>query len=119
MTGPRLETLKKRPDFLYAASQGIKYVSPALVVQAVKQRGACDQSPVRVGFTATKKLGNAVVRNRIKRRMRAVADEILVHHARPGVDYVLIGRKICVQYPYDALCRDLEKAVIYLNKKIT
>ncbi|SEL89768.1 ribonuclease P protein component [Roseovarius azorensis] len=67
---------------------------------------------IRVGFTCSKKVGNAVTRNRAKRRLRAVAREVLPGLAQPGWDYVLIGRagETAVQ-PYDALRRDLAQAL--------
>lgn len=116
----RIVTLKTRPDYVYAATNGHKYVCHAMVVQAVHRRDAAisDTGEVRVGFTATKKLGHAVIRNRVKRRLRAAADQVLPRCGVPGVDYVLIGRRFCVQSPFDALCKDLEKAVMYLNHKL-
>lgn len=88
--------LKKRRDFL-AAARARKWSTPGFVLQARRRRPeeleAEDQPPSpRVGFTASKKVGNAVARNRAKRRLRALADEILARHGRPGWDYVLIAR---------------------------
>ena len=92
-TGPSavcvsLETLKKRPDFL-AAARGRRQVTPGFVLQA---RDREEPGPARVGFTCSKKVGNAVARNRAKRRLREIARLVLPTHARPGWDYVLIGR---------------------------
>ncbi len=83
-----VETLKKRPDFL-AAARGRREVTPGFVLQA-RNRG--EDGPARVGFTCSKKVGNAVARNRAKRRLREIARLVLPSHARPGWDYVLIGR---------------------------
>lgn len=66
---------------------------------------------MRVGFTVSKKVGNAVVRNRARRRLRAVAAELLAEHARPGNDYVLIGRAGTPERPFAALRGDLLKAL--------
>lgn len=63
---------------------------------------------LRVGFTVSRKVGNAVIRNRVRRRLRAVAAEMLPDHAEPGHDYVLIGRAGALKRPYDALRGDLE-----------
>lgn len=62
---------------------------------------------MRVGFTASKKVGNAVRRNRAKRRLRAIADEVLTERAEPGHDYVLIARAATVERDYGALIDDL------------
>jgi ribonuclease P protein component len=62
--------------------------------------------PVRVGFTASRKVGNAVKRNRARRRLRAVAAEVL-EHAEPGMDFVLIARPATVDREYQALVGDL------------
>ncbi len=71
--------------------------------------------PPRVGFTVTKKVGTAVVRNRIKRRLRALAADILAEQGRRGHDYVLIGRRPAEQCPYDRLRRDLVSALARLH----
>ena len=92
-TGPSavsvsVETLKKRPDFL-AAAHARRQVTPGFVLQA-RNRG--EDGPARIGFTCSKKVGNAVARNRAKRRLREIARLVLPTHAKPGWDYVLIGR---------------------------
>lgn len=65
----------------------------------------------RFGFTVTKKLGGAVVRNRIRRRLKAAILELVDGHARPGFDYVLIARKAALDRPFAALKKDLEDAL--------
>ena len=82
-----LETLSKRSDFV-AASKAEKYVGKSIIVQA---RPNALQN-IRVGYTASKRVGNAVKRNRAKRRMRAAVSETLAFYGTPGTDYVLIGR---------------------------
>lgn len=104
---PDLVRLKTRAEFLRAA-RGRRCAMPGLVLQcrAVDGNGA-----VRVGFTATKKLGGAVTRNRVKRRLRAAAAALLPEAGRPGHAYVLIGRAATATRPYRALLNDLRTAL--------
>lgn len=71
-----------------------------------------DAGPTRVGFTCSKKVGNAVARNRAKRRLREVARRVLPEKGRPGWDYVLIGRaEVTASHDFEQMCRDLEWAL--------
>ncbi len=104
----RLDVLKKRADFLRAA-RARRFVTPAFILQA-RERG--DDAPLRVGFTCSKKVGNAVMRNRAKRRLREIARLTLPAHGCPGWDYVLIGRHgATVSQSFESMARDLEKAL--------
>ncbi|WP_058238321.1 ribonuclease P protein component [Shimia marina] len=89
-----LHVLKKRSAFL-AAARARKQGTKAMMIQARKRRDDEDVDPsvIRMGFTCSKKVGNAVARNRAKRRMREVARAVLPSCGKPGWDYVLIGRK--------------------------
>ncbi|MFY0616743.1 ribonuclease P protein component [Shimia sp.] len=89
-----LDVLKKRSDFL-AAARARKQGTKAMMVQARKRRDddTVAADAIRVGYTCSKKVGNAVARNRAKRRMREVARAVLPTFGKPGWDYVLIGRK--------------------------
>ena len=82
-----LETLSKRVDFI-AASKSEKFVGKSIIVQARPN----SLETIRVGYTASKKVGNAVTRNRAKRRMRAAAAETVAQYGTSSTDYVLIGR---------------------------
>jgi len=102
-----VERLKKRADFLRVAGVRRKWATPGLVLQAARDPSCADAGRLRVGFTATKKTGNAVCRNRIKRRLRAIADDLLPLYAQRGWDYVLIGRRSTINRDFDALRQDL------------
>ncbi|WP_426957853.1 ribonuclease P protein component [Muricoccus radiodurans] len=104
MTIPRM---KKRRDFLRASSRGKRAARPGLVLQAVAETGG----PLRVGFTVTKKVGNSVVRNRTKRRLREAARAVLGESPPPGWDVVLIGRDDTRARPFDQLKGDLRGAL--------
>ena len=99
--------LTRRSEFLRAAARGRKAARPGLVLQALAQPGA----PLRVGFTATKKLGGAVVRNRCKRRLRAAMQSAVGEHPIVGFDLVLIARDATATRPWDQLLGDLRGAL--------
>ncbi len=96
---------------------------PGLILQARQRAYAegahleADATACRIGFTATKKLGNAVVRNRTKRRLRAAADSLLPQYGQPGYDYVLVGRMTTQARKFDALCDDLQKALVRVHQE--
>ena len=91
---------------------------PGLVLQAASiPPGSSDVEAVRVGFTASRKVGNAVLRNRAKRRLRAAAAEVLARDGRKGTDYVLIARAGTGERPYAELVGDLEAALRQINRR--
>jgi ribonuclease P protein component len=98
-----LPRLKRRREFLRVAGKGQRAARPGLVLQAL----ATADAPLRVGFTATKKIGNAVVRNRTKRRLRAAVREVLGTDPPPGWDLVLIGRDGTARRDWKTLLGDL------------
>jgi len=106
-----LLTLKTRPDFLRAARARRAQV-PGFLLQARRRGEDEPRHVVRVGFTCSRKLGNAVVRNRAKRRLREIAHIVLPTHGRPGWDYVLVGRPgETAARPFDMLLSDLRTAL--------
>lgn len=111
--GACFQIMKTRPQFL-AAARGRRQGTSSMLVQA---RNRKDDGPeVHVGFTCSKKVGNAVMRNRAKRRLREVARMVLPDVAKPGWDYVLIGKHgATVDVPFDQLLRDLRYALRKLH----
>ncbi|MEQ8283516.1 MAG: ribonuclease P protein component [Parvibaculum sp.] len=103
----QIDKLRKRRDFL-AAAHGRKRAERGLVLQALDRH---DSGAPRAGFTVTRKVGNAVTRNRAKRRLRAAAAEILPLAAKPGYDYVLIGRHSTPTRRWAELLADLTAAL--------
>jgi len=102
--------IKNRADFL-KASRARRIAMPGFVLQA-RKRNDPETQGVRVGFTCSKKVGNAVARNRAKRRLREIARELLPTLGKQGFDYVLIGRRLeTAARPYHILLADLEKAL--------
>ncbi|MBP0463680.1 ribonuclease P protein component [Roseomonas sp. PWR1] len=99
--------IRKRRDFLRAASRGKRAARPGLVLQAVPG----DPAQLRLGFTVTKKVGNAVVRNRARRRLKEAARLALREAAPPGWDLVLIGRDATPKRPFALLVDDLRGAL--------
>jgi ribonuclease P protein component len=107
-SGNPLETLRKRADFL-AAARAKRHGTTGVHLQA-RPRG--DDDPARVGFTCSKKVGNAVARNRAKRRLREIARLILPHEGRAGWDYVLVGRaNITANRDFNDLGADFQYAL--------
>lgn len=102
--------LKVRKQFLAVAGGGRKAIASTLVVQGALVRSP-EEGGVKVGFTVTKKTGNSVVRNRIRRRLRAAVAEEIAKSGTPGWDYVVIGRNTALDAPYEILQRDLRYAL--------
>ncbi|PWK55883.1 ribonuclease P protein component [Roseicyclus mahoneyensis] len=113
----KLSVLKQRADFLRAA-RARRQPMPGFLVQA-RLRGPDEpaETPIRIGYTCSKKVGNAVARNRAKRRLREIARAILPVDGRAGWDYVLVGRADATAgLPFDQLKTDLATALRMLHK---
>jgi len=109
-----IETLKNRPDFLRTAQARRQGTGGFLLQGRARDDGA---AVVRVGFTASKKIGNAVARNRAKRRLRAVVRTVLAGAARPGWDYVLVAKpQATIARDYTDLLADLQSALRSVHK---
>lgn len=133
---PDIRRLKTRRDFLRVAAARCKRVRPGLVLQAARQT-RLSQSPtssgdgtpptgdparngkssIGVGFTASRKVGKAVERNRARRRLKAVAEEVIPALGQAGTDYVLIARKDTLTRAYGDLVGDLREALGQLSYK--
>jgi ribonuclease P protein component len=105
-----LARLKRRAEFLRVAGSRQKSVTPSLVLQAAPSPDPATQA-TRIGFTASRKVGIAVVRNRARRRLKAAVAATMPLHAAAGHDYVLIARAETVRRPYADLVGDLESGL--------
>jgi len=105
-----MEHLKKRADFLRAA-KGVRRVEGAVTLETCKTPPGAAQGAPRIGFTASRKVGNAVARNRAKRRLRAAASQLLPLLGREGHDYVLVARASTGTRAFEALLADVTTAL--------
>ena len=102
-----MERLRQRADFL-AAATGIKVPAAAFVLQG---RRRDDDGPVRLGFTVSKKVGNAVERNRVRRRLREIVRLSASSRMQAGHDYVLVGRRAALKVPFDRIAEEFDGAL--------
>jgi ribonuclease P protein component len=107
------EIFKVRADFLRLAARGRKFVRPGFVMQFA---ASGQPVPLRVGFTATKKIGNAVVRNRARRRLKEAARLTLAGRTLTGVELVLICRQETAKLPFERLCDGIGSALSEAEK---
>ena len=114
-----IEVIRKRADFL-AANRGKRFVTSSFVLLAHRRRSdhSIGTAKIRYGITVTKKIGNAVARNRMKRRFRALLAQSLPRNGIAGVDHIMIGRKAVKEADFATMKADLEKGLRYLAKKL-
>ena len=119
-TGPtagfvRLRRLKARSEFTTAAAKGSRAHRPTLSLQ--RHARGDGEAVTGVGFTVTKKEGNSVERNRIRRRLREAARMIVPEHGSSGIDYVVIGRRALLDSPFPSLLNDLKEALAEASRR--
>jgi ribonuclease P protein component len=107
-----MQRLRHRADFL-AAAAAVKISTKAFILQMRDRR---DEGPARVGFTVSKKVGNAVERNRIRRLLREIVRHASGEVVCPGRDYVLIGRRAGLSAPFTGLLEDFKSALRRLDE---
>lgn len=107
-----LARIKKRPEYLAVANTRRKWVTPSFILQA--KPGESDSAP-RAGFTTSKKVGNAVIRNKARRRLKEAARKIVPTGAQAGWDYVFIGRQAAITYPFEKMMSDMRWALAKLK----
>ena len=107
--------LENRTQFLRVAASGKKWVTPGFILQVrPHEPGESEFSQhecIRIGYTVSKKVGGAVTRNRVKRRLRAVVAKVILPNVRDNVDCVLIGRKIAFDRPFNSMVSDMDIAL--------
>ena len=114
----KINTLRKRSDYILI-SHGSRVYTKGLIIQAKQRSGGeyINEKLIRVGITCSKKIGNAVKRNRAKRRLRELSRLILPQYAKQGWDYVLLGKaeETCYR-PFKSLVKDLESAIEKIHR---
>ena len=108
-----MDRLKRRADFR-AAAAGLRATGNAFVLQA---RRRADEDGVRVGFTVSRQVGNAVERNRVRRRLRELVRLTGSESLRHGHDYVLVGRRAALQLPFADMVREFDKALVRVHAR--
>lgn len=113
---PLIQRLKVRSDFLRVAATRRRWATPGLVLQVAKTpKEQLKSGIIRVGFTASRKVGDAVTRNRARRRLREAVNRVMPAHATPDRDFVVIARANTVRRPFADLVADLETALQKLD----
>jgi ribonuclease P protein component len=111
-----VERLKRRREFLAVAASGRRWVTPAFVLQ-VGPRAAGQGAEIGLGFTASRRVGSAVARNRARRRLAEAARKVLPGAGEPGYNYVLVARPVVLTCPFDRLLSDLTTAFARVTRR--
>ena len=112
-----LTRILKRPEYLRVKRQGISVAELGLVIQAAPVANSSSYLQPRVGFTVSKRVGNAVKRNRVRRRLKSIASDVLPKEGFQSWDYVFIGRVVTLDRPYDLLLEDTRVALRKIHQK--
>lgn len=113
----RLMRILKRSEYLRVKKRGTSVAEPGLVIQAVPVANSSSYLHPRVGFTVSKRVGNAVKRNRARRRLKSIASDVLPKEGFQAWDYVFIGRLVTLDRPYDLLLEDARAALRKIHQK--
>lgn len=111
------EIMRKRADFL-AARQGVRLTGDTVRLEMRRRAASEDGGQPRVGFTVTKRIGNAVTRNRAKRRLREAVRLVAARDMRPRHDYVIISKPDVLTARFSALCEDLRRTLARGHKRM-
>ena len=107
----KIGKLRNHIEFSYVSKFGEKAITGAIILRVAKRKQHTENLPtnekIRLGHIVTKKIGKAVVRNKIKRRLRAAGRIILANYGKPGYDYVFISRKKIVDYSFEKINSDI------------
>ena len=106
-----LNTIKKRIDFIKISKKGKRIFAKGFILQKYKRDLPIKENAARVGFTITKRIGNAVVRNKIRRRLRTIMREIVNNYLKKNYDYVIIANKKSLSMDYKELKSDIIKTI--------
>ena len=113
----RLTRILKRSEYLRVKQRGSSVAKPGLVMQAAPSANDGSYVYPRVGFTVSKRVGNAVKRNRARRRLKSIASDVLPNEGFQAWDYVFIGRLVTLDRPYDLLLEDARSALRKIHHK--
>jgi ribonuclease P protein component len=115
LTSKRVPTLKKRSEFLRLKA-GKRYSAKSFILETKASETHRKTEYSRVGYTVTKKVGNAVVRNRIRRRLREAVSKTFAEKSLPTHDYVLIGKYGALTQNFASILKDLEQALDHVHR---
>jgi len=115
LTSKRVPTLKKRSDFLRLRA-GKRYSTKSLILETKASEPNAKTKSSRVGYTVTKKVGNAVIRNRIRRRLREIVSKTFPEKSLPNHEYVIIGKYGALTRNFASILKDLEQALDHVHR---